>query len=115
MDTKRPGAGAAGPAQSPQQAGSLSTLLALKGYQELPKGSQSAPLGSFLRRIVAAPEANWNWLAVAVNLPFPSPPFGIGLLRHDVVLVCHPLRFCDSSIAGASRWKQAKPPGSRDL
>jgi hypothetical protein len=92
------------------RAGHSAPSLTLKGRQELPKGSQSAPLGSFPRWVTASPQPNWNWLAVAIDFPLPSPRFGIGLLRHDVVLVCHSLRFCGSSIAGASRHQQGEPP-----
>jgi hypothetical protein len=109
--TQRTLRGKAGPTDLGQDYGgrSLSISLSIKGRQEFAKGSRSGALGGFFGRMASAPQSNGDWLAVAVNLPLPPPRVGNGLPRHDMILVRHPLRLCDSSMTGASPCRNRPP------
>jgi hypothetical protein len=39
--------------------------------------------------MVAAPQPDRWWLAIAMDFPAPAPPIGVRLLHHDMVSICH--------------------------
>jgi hypothetical protein len=89
----------------------LCTLFSGEARQELTKRLCSGPFGASFKRVVAASQPSKKWLAVAINLPAPSPRLGVRLPHDDMIFGdrLHATIVRQSSIAcKAGGWPQRR-------